>query len=137
MKSDEQFLAEYVANEITFDMGYGVVAYPEKTMEAIRTTLRSRTSPAAGDGYESLRGHTFDDFKLAYDFGMLREVDKVMAEFGGLRNAHRFGPDLIDAVLDKFYAPENFNRMISLVEVQSSLKNLIQQVKTGSYAKTR
>ena len=68
---------------------------------------------------------------------MLKECTKLMEEFGRLANAHRFGPVFIEEVLNKFYAPENFNRMTSLVEVQSSLKNLIQQVKTGSYAQAR
>jgi hypothetical protein len=123
VKSDEQFLTEHVTDAITFDMGYGVVPYTAQIMEVIRIALRSRSPIAVA--------------KLAYDFQSLQDVYRTMSEFELLSNAHRFGPVIIVEVLAKFYAPENFHRMTSLVEVQSSLKNLIQQVKTGAYAQAR
>ena len=123
MKSDEQFLTEHVTDAITFDMGYGARSYTAQTMRGIGIALRHRSVLALDE--------------VAYDFQMRQECTKLMEEFGRLANAHRFGPVFIEEVLNKFYAPENFNRMTSLVEVQSSLKNLIQQVKTGSYAQAR
>ena len=118
MKSDAEFLKEYVTDTYAFDLGLGVRPRSSDDMQIIRLAL--------------LDGEPLPN-TFACDLSFLADVRRMVRELHVLsRSRNLISLFQYNALLDKMFEPDKFNRMISIMEVQSSLKKLIEQVKTGT-----